>query len=221
VKVLIFDASTIISLAMNNMLWILKPLKKQFKGKFLISDSVKKEIIDRPLTSKKFKLEAMQVLELIEGKVIEIAKESPKYGDIEALVNSMFRANGHSIKIMHPGEIGALVLAKSLGAEALVVDERTTRMLIEGPEEVAEILSRKMHTRVEVDNKKLDKFKEWMGPMVVLRSIELGIAAYELGLLDRYVHANRKDVLDAYMWAVKLRGCSVGDHEIKDILNKI
>ena len=45
-KALIFDSSTIITLALNNMINILEPLKKSFNGEFLITPYVKKEIID-------------------------------------------------------------------------------------------------------------------------------------------------------------------------------
>ena len=59
-KALVFDSGPIINLALNNMLWILKPLKEKFKGDFYITESVKRECIDRPLTSKKFKYEALE-----------------------------------------------------------------------------------------------------------------------------------------------------------------
>ena len=60
-KSLIFDAGPIISLATNNLLWILEPLKNKFDGKFYLTDAVKRELVDRPLETKKFKFEAIQV----------------------------------------------------------------------------------------------------------------------------------------------------------------
>lgn len=53
-RALVFDTGSIISLVTNNLLWILPPLKKQFRGDFLISEAVKGEIIDHPLKTKKF-----------------------------------------------------------------------------------------------------------------------------------------------------------------------
>ena len=221
-KVLVFDASTIITLALNNLLWVLKPLRKQFKGKFLISKSVEKEIIERPLASKKFKLEAMQVLHVMEQGDLEVElKGQEDFVKIEELVNEIYIVRGRGIKIMHSGEIGALVLARNLKAEALVVDERTTRMLIEDPMRLAKTFSRKMHTPVKVDQKKLSEFKAWLGKMDVIRSVELGVIAYQMGLFDKYVHVDKKDVLDAVLWAVRLRGCSVSDDEIKELVEKL
>jgi len=215
---LVFDASTIISLAMNNLLWILKPLRKQFDGEFYVSESVKKEIIDHPMKSRKFKLEAMQVRNVVEAGDLKVNSDfsMEKIGN---LVNSIFKARKRTIRIMHDGEIGALVLARNIKSAALVVDERTTRMLIENPESLASVLARKMHTQVTTDHKKLDKFKEWLGDLKVLRSIELGIVAYDLGLLDKY--GDKKNALDALLWAVKLRGCSVSDTEINEVLELV
>ena len=215
---LVFDASTIISLATNNLLWILKPLRKQFDGEFFVSESVKKEIIDHPLKSRRFKLEAMQVRNVIEDGDLKVNSDF-SMDEIAALVNTMFKARGRAIRIMHDGEIGALVLARNVKSAALVVDERRTRVLVENPESLAEVLGRKMHTKVTIDVKKLGKFKEWLGDLKVLRSVELGIVAYELGLLDKY--GDKKNALDALLWAVKLRGCSVSGTEISEVLKLV
>src|SRR3989344_4053400 len=83
-KSLVFDAGPIISLATNNLLQILPPLKERFNGSFYITKSVKKELVDRPFEIKKFKFEAIQVEKLIEEGVLEIIdndfirNESPK-----------------------------------------------------------------------------------------------------------------------------------------------
>jgi len=61
-KALVFDTGPIITLAMNNLLWLVKEMKDKFNGEFYITESVKRECVDRPLTSKKYKYEAIQVL---------------------------------------------------------------------------------------------------------------------------------------------------------------
>ena len=43
---LFFDTGPVISMTMNHILWVLRPLKKQFNGNFFITDFVKKELID-------------------------------------------------------------------------------------------------------------------------------------------------------------------------------
>ena len=49
---IIFDTGPIISLTMNNLIWTLKHLKRQFKGDFLITPAVKKELIEKPFRTK-------------------------------------------------------------------------------------------------------------------------------------------------------------------------
>ena len=73
-KKLFFDAGPIISLTMNNLLWTLKPLKRQFNGQFCITKSVEQELTINPLHTKKFKFEALQVMELIKSDVLRVVK---------------------------------------------------------------------------------------------------------------------------------------------------
>ena len=52
-KTLVFDAGPVISLDVTGLLWAIEPLKKRFNGKFYITNSVKKELVDRPFEIKK------------------------------------------------------------------------------------------------------------------------------------------------------------------------
>ena len=92
-KAIIFDASTLISLAMNGILDILEELKKVFKGSFLITEDVKKEVIDKPLTITRFKLEALRVKHLLDKGVLELSNEEgiqKRTQDILDMANSSF-----------------------------------------------------------------------------------------------------------------------------------
>ena len=73
-KSIVFDTSTIISIATNNLLWVLKLLKNKFGGEFFITSSVKNELIDRPLKSKKYKLEAIMISDILQKKIIKYFK---------------------------------------------------------------------------------------------------------------------------------------------------
>src|SRR3989344_1119529 len=73
-KFIVFDTGSIISLAMNELLWTLPLLKKRFKGEFYIPHSVKLELVDKPMEIKRFKFEAINILKLIQ------------MGEMEALV---------------------------------------------------------------------------------------------------------------------------------------
>ena len=67
-KAIVFDSGTIINFAMNGILDILKSLKSEFNGKFIITEAVKEEVIDKPLHIKKFELEALMINSLIQSK---------------------------------------------------------------------------------------------------------------------------------------------------------
>ncbi|MBI5797360.1 hypothetical protein HZA98_00465 [Candidatus Woesearchaeota archaeon] len=228
-KSLIFDSSTVISLAMNNMLWILEPLKARYKGDFYITEEVKKEIIDTPMGIKRFKLEAIQIQSFIDRGIIKVyeSKELQKeIKELDLLSNSIFIAKEKNMHLIDIGELSAMVLAKKIQADALIIDERTTRMLIEAPEALQSLLKKKFHMEIKMNREKLKTFQQKINPLSAIRSIELSIAAYELGLLDKkYLPKNankekEKDILDAVIWGMRLKGCSISDREIEELLKE-
>ena len=221
-KALIFDTSTIISLVTNNLIWILKPLKEKFKGEFYITQKVKHELIDKPLTTKKFKFEAISILEYIKDGTLKISNHSP-YPKAEILLNlanSIFKIKSRSLEIVSKGEIEALALTSIIKADALVVDERTTRMLLEDPNSLAKILSNKLHVKVDMDKNNLKKFENEINKIEVIRSSELLTIAYELGLFNKYLtnSIDKKTLLDGLLWGTKLRGCAISYEEIDTIM---
>src|SRR3989338_258473 len=140
-KSLIFDAGPVISLAMNNLLWVLEPLKKKFNGKFYITEAVRKELVDRPLETKKFKFEAIQVQRLIENGVLDIIDNNfirEKTPSLLNTANEIFKAYNNYIKIVHYAEMSVIAAATTLSADAVVIDEKTTRFLIENPKMIVE-----------------------------------------------------------------------------------
>lgn len=227
-KSLVFDTGTVISLVMNNLLWTLKPLKKQYKGDFFMPASVKGELIDRPLKTKKFKLEALVIQDyLMEGvfKLVESKEVKDKAAYLLKLANNIFWANGKPLKIIQKAEMEALAIVIHNKSDALVVDERTLRLLVENPKNLTKLLSHRLHTNIKVNEKTLNEFKKRIGNVNVLRSTELAVAAYDLGILDRFITSNKKvhnefrsSLLEGALWGLKLRGCSISSNEIKEIM---
>lgn len=219
-RALVFDSGSIISLVMDNLSWILKPLSLKFKGDFYITSEVRKEIIDRPLTSKRFKFEAMYIKEFLDEGFLKLTKEdlTVETNRLLRLSNSIFKTTNEYMKLFQRAEIESLAFVKHLGADALVVDERTLRMLIEEPENLKNLLTKKLHRKVTINSSNLREFKRLIGDINVIRSSELLVMAFELGLLDRYADGNRKELLDGILWGVKLRGCSISSDEINRII---
>ncbi len=221
---LVFDSGPIISLTMNHLMWVLEPLKKIIKGRFLISETVKTELIDRPLETRKFKFEALHTNRYINKKTLTIV---PKSGyealtiELMELCNTTFKTKAMPLHIVHEGEMETVAIALQQKSKYVVVDERTTRLFIESPHTIREILQSKLRKDVIVDETKLKKIKKIFSRLSALRSVEIATYAYEAGLLDRYLPDrpyHRITLLDAVLWGLKLNGCAVSENEILDII---
>ncbi len=220
-QALIFDSSSLISLAMNGLLPELKKLREIFKGSFLIPNEVKEEIIDKPIKVKRFELEALKLKALLENNILELPSSlgiepSEISRDAERVLeiaNSLFRDRNREIHIIDSGEAACLALSSILNKKGIknlvVVDERTTRMLVERPENLAKFLRRKLHVKVILDKNNFSFFKNHK----IIRSAELMYVAYKKGLVD----LKNGMVLDALLYAVKFKGCAISEEEIKDI----
>ena len=220
-KAIIFDASSLIGFSMNGLLYIIEELKKNFNGHFIITKEVKNEIIDRPLNIKRFKLEALKLTELFNKKVLELPEVfgideeiiSKKTQEFLNSSNSMYKDNRGDIHLLDLGEASCLVLGKMLNEKniqnVLAVDERTTRMLCEKPKNLQKLLQKKLHTSITYDKTKVEQFKGFK----IIRSVELVYIAYKKGLTI----LKGKQALDALLFALKFKGCSVSYDEIEQI----
>lgn len=218
-KYLIFDTSSLISIVTNNLLNMLEELKNKFDGEFLISKSVKKEIIDTPIESQKFKLEAIQISDFIERGVLKLYKNvnlENKTNNTLEIINNIFITKDTPIRIVDRAEVESLILASTLNA-TYVIDERTLKLLVENPRNLVSILESKLNKKINVNNKNLKLIKDLIANVKIIRSSELMTIAFELGLFDKY-KADKKQILDGLLWGLRLRGCAISTEEINDII---
>ena len=222
---MVFDSGPIISITMNHILGTLKLLKKYYPGRFIITESVKSELVDRPLNIKNFMFEALQTLRCINQGIIEVVHDSKVHTmglTLETIANSIFNARGNWMRFVHIAEMETVAAALLYNSEAIVIDERTTRLLIENPQELHKILEHKLHTKVTINHDNLDEFLKLTKGVKVIRSVELVLVAYEKGLLDKYIPDMpnpKKLLLDAMLWGIKLDGCAVSRKEIEKAVN--
>jgi len=220
-KAIIFDSGTLISFSMNGLLEIIRDLKKIFTGKFLITQDVKKELVDKPIKIKRFELEALKLKQLIDEGILSFSSSlgikdndiTVKTNEILKHVNEIFKTNKGPVKIIDRGEASCIALSKILSEKnikhILAVDERTTRMLVENPESTKSYLEKKLHTKINVDKKSLKYFKG----IKVIRSPELVYVAWKKGLIKM----KSLQALDALLYAVKFKGASISGDEIEQI----
>jgi predicted nucleic acid-binding protein len=224
---IVFDAGPIISLTTTNLLWIIEALKKQTKTIFYIPEAVKYELVDHPLHTKKFKFEALQVKKLLEKKVIRVY-DSPTLQHhtkkLLELANNTLQIKKHPMKIVQEGEMASIAAYHELQANALVMDERITRLLLEDMQGLARLMSRRLHRKVKVDAHQAKLFKKKAKNIRLIRSFELAAVAFEKGLLKSYLvnvpHA-RKELLESILWGVKLHGCAVTPKEINTVVSSL
>ncbi len=219
-KILAFDSSTIITLALNNLLNILSSLKKDFHGDFIVTYDVLDEVVNRPLNIKRFELEALMIKQIIDDKILQ----TPSYFGIDKgelndetirllnIANHTFRADNEWIRIVSRGEMSCLALVNLLDKgefmASIAVDERTTRMLCEKPENLGKLLERKLHTHIKSKRENFSHFSKFN----ILRSSELCYTAFKKNITGI---KDGNQLLDALLYATKFKGCAISREEIE------
>ena len=79
-----------------------------------------------------------------------------------------------------------------------------------------ELFERKLHTKIQINNRNLRELIDKFSGMTILRSCDLMTIAYEKQLFVKYDF--HEELLDALLWGLKLRGCSVSEQEIDEII---
>ena len=223
-KAIVFDTGSIISLTANNLLWMLEPLRTQFQGSFYISKHARIELIDKPLTIKRFEFEALQAFQYIKKGIIEEITDKRVYElarKIENLANTLLGSHQQSISLVSPADAECLAAAIVFEAKALVIDERTTRLLVEDRLLLKKLMEAKLKRSLSM-NKHVDReLERIVKGTKILRSFEIVVIGYQIGLLDKFL-PNAKDakriLLDAALWGVKTDGCAVSEKEISQVV---
>lgn len=222
VKKIILDSCTLISLASNCLLWVLRELKSKSDVEFVIPPGVKRETVDTALKSKKWRLEGTRLNALINEGVISIMYSKRIKDDalkLLNLANSIYIAKGSPMKIVHTADMEVVALANFFNSNTIATDEKTLRLLVEDPHGLKEHLSSKLHTDIILKEKELREFQKITGEMNVLRSIEIGLIGFEKEVFDNLIEKSkqsRKQFLSALLWSLKFSGCSISQKEIDE-----
>ena len=217
-KVLILDSGTIINLAMNGLLYLIKELKENSNVSFLITKQVEYETIDRPVGVPRFELEALRVKNLLESNFLEKPKNfgisqdqiNKKTKELMDIANHSIFARNKWIKLVSDAEMSCLALSSLLNEKKIeniiAIDERTTRLLAEKPSNLEKLMSKKLHFHVKIQTDKFNVFKNFK----IIRSTEIVFVAHKKGLL----RIKGPKALEAALFATKFKGSSVSFDEI-------
>lgn len=220
---LVIDSSSIISISDKCLIGLLKALARK-KFTFYLPEAVYIESVVNPLKIKRFELNAIRIKDAIGEGLLTVVKKDGKLEhltkELVAITNCISFTGKECLRLIHRGEAETLALTKLLNAGTLVIDERTTRMLIENPIKLNSFLQARYQKKFSIDKNKLGKFKKFVGGLKIIRSVELVALSYELGCFEPELERT-KQALEAAMYAVKYAGCAVSSEEIKEYLKGI
>ncbi len=223
-KKLVFDSSSLISLSEKCFMKILGRLAEKQKVEFFMPYSVMKETVEIPLKIKRFELNAIRIKTAIKNGWIKVIK--PQNGTLELsnrimeLSKGLCLAASKPLDIIHKGEIEALALVKTMGADALVIDERTTRMLLEEPRNLLKLFEYRTGKHMSFNERKLVEIQGLLSGTTIFRSSEIIALGYEKDCFENELE-NNKASLKAALFSVKYAGCAISEVEITEYLKGI
>ncbi len=224
-KDLVCDTSSFISLTSSCLLEIIYFLTEKCKVRFIIPPGVEDEAILYPMSKgiKKYLFSAIRIKDAINDGVIIRTEEERTVLEAELimkLANNLFYMRGKPITLIQRGESEMLALALELDVKNILVDERTTRLLIEAPFKLKDHMEEEFGVNVMVNRHNMEELSKRIGNMSVIRSSELVILAYEYGFFDKYQNME-KTALEAALYRIKFSGCSIGFGEIEQCLSQV
>lgn len=223
-KEVLCDSGVFISLTMSCLDPILGFLHEKFGVNFVVPPSVEEEMVRRPLSKgmKHYAFSAIKIKEAInDGLIIPVNADVKE--DMHRILhsaNNLFFGKGKPLKLIQEGEAEMLALAKRLDVNNILIDERTTRMLIEAPYQMKEHLAEELRVNVMADKKSLSEFTSFTKGMTAIRSSELVMIAYENGFFDHFGDL-KLQALEAALYKVKFSGCSLRFDEIEQYMKMV
>ena len=214
----ICDSSSLISLVETCNLSALNFLKEKKKASFLVPPAVVYEIIENPLHIHRYAFAALRLKRALREGVLqpfEIPALGQKTREILQFSNNIFSVNGAPLKILHPGEAECLAGYAATSASGIVVDEKTTRLLIESPQILLESLRDEYGNGVKVSQSSLNQLRQRIESFTALRSTEILAVAFENGYFEPF----KEDEADAFhsaTYALRQAGCSITSAELAE-----
>jgi hypothetical protein len=221
-KSIICDSSSLISLGEACMLDVIEFFSN--KGiNFLITEIIENEIVKKPLSieMKGYQLSALRLKRLIDKKIITVIKgQSEGLSEFLDKANNVFFSNGKPIKLIDAGEADIILQAEGLDIKYLLMDERTTRLMIEAPFKIANHLEDELNKEVFVNEKNLREVTRILSKFKVIRSTELVSIAYTKGFFSKYGESQRA-MFEASLYRLKYSGCAISFEDIGQIIKVI
>ncbi len=210
---IVMDSGPLISFSDTCLVNIVSFLKKR-GAEFFIPKSVEEEIVTTPIKVRKYAFSAVRLHKAIEdGDLKVFSVNNRKVERILSAANQAFFLRGKPLRLLHAGEAECLIACRELSASALVIDEKTTRLLIEDAELLQETISDEYGAEVSVNKRKVKEFGELTNGIEILRSADLAATAAKRGYFSSFgKHAGQ--AFHTAILALKNAGCSLSEKEV-------
>ena len=215
---IICDSSSLISLSESCNVDALRFLKKNCGTRFLIPPAVFYECVAHPLHVKQYAFSAIRLKRLAEEKVLEVFNQPQLANEAKNVLNNSnnflsFRRT--PLKLLQAGEAECLALLKLGVGNALLVDEKTTRLLVEAPEVLLRALKNEYRGELRTDEKHLQEFRRGFENLPILRSTEILSIAFSKGFFSNYA-ASAPLAFHSALYLLQQKGCSISSHELDE-----
>ncbi|MFH1521254.1 MAG: hypothetical protein ABID61_06420 [Candidatus Micrarchaeota archaeon] len=218
------DSGVLISLTAGCLDSLVRFFAEKYNVRFIIPPSVEYETVTRPLHSnlRKYLFSAIRIKDAIADGVVVVvdAKIETETRRLMNAANNMFYIKGKPVRLIHYGESEVLALAKETGVETILIDERTTRLLIEGPFKLKGHLEKEFQVNVMINKNSFRELAATVSSLDALRSSELVMLAYEKGYFKSFQKL-QKEALEAALYKMKYAGCSISFEEITEYLSMV
>jgi predicted nucleic acid-binding protein len=212
------DSSSLIALTDSGLLGALIALKQKMKGRILITEGIIEESIIYPMKVPKYSFSAIRLKRALDSKVFDVIRFRQQTVDrILYLANNIF-SSARPFHLVDRGEAELVAAAVDNNLKTLVMDERTTRMLMEAPMGLKKHLEGEFRIKLNVNTKLLNEFQQATSGIHVIRSSEIVALAYEARYFKKFKDLEKK-AYEAALYAIKFNGCAVGFDEISELVS--
>jgi hypothetical protein len=214
---IICDSSALISLSDTCNIWVLKFLAGQ-GIKFFITPAVKLEIVARPLAIRKYAFSAVRLQKNILDGTLELITSNSLHGrtaQVMGAANNLLSAGRKPLALIQDGEAECLAIFSSASAHALLIDEKTTRLLVENPQRLRESIEAEHDEKISENRERLAQLSEITRGITCMRSCELLAYAYNKGFFDEYGQ-KKQEAFRAAIYSLREAGCGMTSAEIAE-----
>lgn len=210
------DSSSLIALTEAGLLGALISIKMKMKGDLFITKGVEGESIDYPINVPEYSFAAVRLKRALDSKMFKLIEYS--VGTLDTVLhsaNNMFYTD-RPFHLVDEGEAEMIAAAVDNGLTTLLMDERTTRALIEAPMDLKKHLEEEFHIDIRVNQDMYSEFHKITENLVVIRSAEIIALANDKGYFKKYKELS-EEAYEAALYAIKFKGCAIGFDEIKEL----